>query len=56
MILNAFFYTPGHRLEAPAGTPDAVYNLMLKCWEYRPENRPHFSSVRKTLQDIAKRV
>ncbi|CAG5122141.1 unnamed protein product, partial [Candidula unifasciata] len=44
----------GNRMAAPPGTPAAVYTLMLECWEYLDENRPHFSTIHKTLKDIAK--
>ncbi|XP_037077411.1 tyrosine-protein kinase Fer-like isoform X3 [Pollicipes pollicipes] len=35
----------GYRMPAPDGTPDAMYKLMLRCWEYQPENRPHFAEI-----------
>lgn len=35
----------GYRMPAPDGTPDAMYRLMLRCWEYQPENRPHFAEI-----------
>ncbi|CAL1543387.1 unnamed protein product [Lymnaea stagnalis] len=46
----------GHRLESPQGTPDQVYQLMLKCWEYNDENRPHFKTIHKTLTDIHRKL
>ncbi|KAK0164752.1 hypothetical protein PV328_003335 [Microctonus aethiopoides] len=35
----------GFRLPAPDGTPEEVYRLMLHCWEYEPEKRPHFDQI-----------
>ncbi|XP_069675619.1 tyrosine-protein kinase Fer isoform X3 [Periplaneta americana] len=35
----------GYRMPAPEGTPDEMYRLMLRCWEYEPENRPHFDQI-----------
>nr|CAD7404807.1 unnamed protein product [Timema poppensis] len=34
-----------HRMPAPDGTPDEMYRLMLRCWEYEPEKRPHFEQI-----------
>ncbi|XP_059162770.1 tyrosine-protein kinase Fer-like [Physella acuta] len=46
----------GHRLDSPPNTPDQVYTLMLKCWEYNDESRPQFKAIHKTLTDIIKRL
>ncbi|KAK7792067.1 hypothetical protein R5R35_007100 [Gryllus longicercus] len=35
----------GYRMPAPEGCPDEMYRLMLRCWEYEPENRPHFEQI-----------
>ncbi|KAH0568245.1 tyrosine-protein kinase Fer isoform X2 [Cotesia glomerata] len=35
----------GYRLPSPDGTPEEVYRLMLRCWEYEPEKRPHFDQI-----------
>jgi tyrosine-protein kinase Fer len=32
-------------MPAPEGTPDEMYRLMLMCWEYDPEKRPHFDHI-----------
>ncbi|XP_026565145.1 tyrosine-protein kinase Fes/Fps isoform X1 [Pseudonaja textilis] len=39
----------GTRLSAPDQCPEDVYQLMLKCWEYKPQKRPSFSTI---LQDL----
>ncbi|XP_018904229.2 tyrosine-protein kinase Fer isoform X2 [Bemisia tabaci] len=35
----------GYRMPAPESTPDEMYRLMLRCWEYEPEKRPHFDQI-----------
>lgn len=39
----------GYRMPAPEGTPDEVYQLMLRCWQYDPEDRPHFAEIHATV-------
>lgn len=36
----------GYRMPAPDSTPDEMYELMLRCWHYNPEDRPHFAEIR----------
>ncbi|CAL1264549.1 unnamed protein product [Larinioides sclopetarius] len=43
----------GYRLHAPDNTPSAVYDLMMKCWEYDRNNRPHFSEIHSTMRILA---
>ncbi|VDP85655.1 unnamed protein product [Echinostoma caproni] len=44
----------GYRLPNPSSSghrcPDDLYNLMLKCWDARPENRPTFRSLNDVLE------
>ncbi|GFR59370.1 tyrosine-protein kinase [Elysia marginata] len=35
---------------------DQVYKLMRKCWEYHDEDRPHFSSISKTLTAYVRKL
>ncbi|XP_055615880.1 tyrosine-protein kinase Fer isoform X3 [Toxorhynchites rutilus septentrionalis] len=35
----------GYRMPAPENTPPEMYRLMLKCWSYESENRPHFDEI-----------
>ncbi|KAF5305505.1 hypothetical protein FQA39_LY01596 [Lamprigera yunnana] len=35
----------GYRMPAPENTPDEMYRLILRCWEYQPENRPNFEQI-----------
>ena len=39
-------------MQAPPNTPETMYQLMLKCWQYEPENRPHFSEIYETIDSI----
>ncbi|KAF2359741.1 SH2 domain [Trinorchestia longiramus] len=42
----------GYRMLAPPNTPKSMHQLMLDCWQYEPDARPHFdrilSEVRRT--------
>ncbi|KAK3882689.1 hypothetical protein Pcinc_012939 [Petrolisthes cinctipes] len=42
----------GYRMLAPPNTPDEMYQLMLKCWQYDPENRPHFPDIYAAVDTI----
>lgn len=42
----------GYRMPAPPGTPEEIYQLMLRCWTYEPESRPHFNEIHKELKKI----
>ncbi|KAK3790566.1 hypothetical protein RRG08_010613 [Elysia crispata] len=46
----------GNRLDSPPNTPDQVYKLMRRCWEYHDEDRPHFTSINKTLTAYVRRL
>ena len=39
-------------MPAPEGTPDDIYHLMLRCWEYEPENRPHFDQIFSAIDNL----
>ncbi|XP_045603850.1 tyrosine-protein kinase Fer isoform X5 [Procambarus clarkii] len=42
----------GYRMLAPPSTPEEMYQLMLKCWQYDPENRPHFPEIYASVDNI----
>jgi len=46
----------GYRMPAPDGTPDEVYRLMRRCWEYEPERRPHFDEICRMLDVMMKDI
>ncbi|KAI6228751.1 Tyrosine-protein kinase receptor [Aphelenchoides fujianensis] len=35
----------GARLDVPVGTPQELYNIMLRCWSTNPEYRPTFEEL-----------
>ncbi|XP_020291800.1 tyrosine-protein kinase Fer isoform X1 [Pseudomyrmex gracilis] len=43
----------GYRMPAPEGTPEEIYRLMLRCWEYEPEKRPHFDQIYNALETLS---
>lgn len=55
-ILVFFLYKIGYRMPAPDGTPDEVYRLMRRCWEYEPERRPHFDEICRMLDAMMKDI
>ncbi|XP_027725011.1 tyrosine-protein kinase Fer isoform X2 [Vombatus ursinus] len=46
----------GYRMSAPHKCPEEIYKIMLRCWDYKPENRPKFSELQKELAAIKKKV
>uniref|UniRef100_A0A2H8TTT4 Tyrosine-protein kinase Fps85D n=2 Tax=Melanaphis sacchari TaxID=742174 RepID=A0A2H8TTT4_9HEMI len=44
----------GYRMPAPEGTPEEIYRLMLQCWQYQPENRPHFDRIYEIMESLVK--
>ncbi|XP_060224247.1 tyrosine-protein kinase Fer isoform X1 [Meriones unguiculatus] len=45
----------GYRMSAPQNCPEEISKIMMKCWDYKPENRPKFSDLHKELTVIKKR-
>ncbi|KAL9873518.1 ephrin type-B receptor 1-B isoform X3 [Glossina fuscipes] len=44
----------GYRLPAPMDCPEALYQLMLDCWQKQRTHRPTFSSIVSTLDNLAR--
>ena len=42
----------GYRMERPEGCPADVYNLMLKCWDWKPSDRPDFSGIHEMINNM----
>ncbi|TWW58204.1 Tyrosine-protein kinase JAK1 [Takifugu flavidus] len=42
----------GRRLPQPDGCPEAVYELMRKCWDQKPERRITFTALIKELSNM----
>lgn len=36
----------------PDNCPEHVYELMLKCWEENPQNRPDFTTIRRKIEKL----
>lgn len=39
----------GYRMQCPDGCPNPIYDLMKKCWNWEPSQRPTFEYLHKTL-------
>ncbi|XP_055536181.1 proto-oncogene tyrosine-protein kinase ROS isoform X2 [Wyeomyia smithii] len=46
----------GGRLTRPQDCPDELYQLMMKCWSYSPDDRPTFRYCLDILQSLEKRT
>uniref|UniRef100_A0AC35FEC9 Protein kinase domain-containing protein n=1 Tax=Panagrolaimus sp. PS1159 TaxID=55785 RepID=A0AC35FEC9_9BILA len=46
------FLESGKRLEKPSKASNEIYDLMLKCWSEKPEERPSFKDLSKELKII----
>ncbi|XP_006872321.1 PREDICTED: tyrosine-protein kinase Fer-like [Chrysochloris asiatica] len=46
----------GYRMSAPQHCPEDIFKIMLKCWDYKPENRPKFTELQKELTAIKKKM
>ncbi|VDO72627.1 unnamed protein product [Schistosoma curassoni] len=42
----------GTRMLCPEGCPEPVYELMLQCWQWLPEQRPPFSDILSQLESM----
>ncbi|XP_053979193.1 tyrosine-protein kinase Fer isoform X2 [Hylaeus volcanicus] len=43
----------GYRMPAPENASDEIYRLMLRCWEYEPEKRPHFDQIYTVVETLS---
>ncbi|XP_041372763.1 fibroblast growth factor receptor 3-like [Gigantopelta aegis] len=44
--------TEGKRLEKPAFCSDQIYKIMTDCWSSAPDQRPTFSQLVKTVEEL----
>ena len=43
----------GYRMQRPEGCPAPVYDMMYRCWEWAPEDRPSFKELSNTLNGMS---
>ncbi|KAM4613484.1 macrophage-stimulating protein receptor-like [Polymixia lowei] len=46
------FLLKGRRLPQPQFCPDALYSIMLACWDPEPDHRPDFHTLVQVVQEI----
>jgi receptor tyrosine kinase len=46
----------GKVLQCPENTPKSMYNVMVKCWNLRPSERPAFRSIHRELETIGREL
>ncbi|KAL2778614.1 tyrosine-protein kinase Fer isoform b [Daubentonia madagascariensis] len=46
----------GYRMSAPQHCPEDISKIMMKCWDYKPENRPTFGELQKELTIIKRKI
>ncbi|EDQ85922.1 uncharacterized protein MONBRDRAFT_38563 [Monosiga brevicollis MX1] len=44
------------RMWKPEGCPDAIYDLMMQCWEEEPDERPSFKALHESLTAYHKKA
>ncbi|XP_062950906.1 tyrosine-protein kinase HCK isoform X1 [Cynocephalus volans] len=42
----------GYRMPRPEHCPEELYNIMMRCWKNRPEERPTFEYIQSVLDDF----
>ncbi|XP_077343211.1 tyrosine-protein kinase FRK [Lithobates pipiens] len=42
----------GYRIPKPLNCPPELYNIMLECWNVKPETRPTFETLQWRLEDF----
>ena len=52
-ILEAIDEPSYQRLEPPETCPKDYYNIMLKCWQHEPHNRPRFIDLMTLLPEVS---
>ncbi|KAI8773425.1 tyrosine-protein kinase SYK [Biomphalaria glabrata] len=46
------FIESGNRLNKPRNCDDRIYEIMLQCWEFSKEDRPHFQLLKISLEEL----
>ncbi len=45
------FVKNGNRMALPPKSPEAIQNLILECWQEKPEDRPNFKKVLEIISE-----
>ncbi|CAH3023858.1 unnamed protein product, partial [Porites evermanni] len=45
----------GYRMPKPRHVDEKLYQVMLKCWEEEPNDRPTFQNLRKTMKEMERK-
>jgi hypothetical protein len=43
----------GYRMESPLNCPSYIYEIMTRCWDAKPENRPTFGELLTKFHEIS---
>lgn len=46
----------GKVLQCPENTPKSMHNVMVKCWNLRPSERPVFRSIHRELETVGREL
>ncbi|XP_054544051.1 tyrosine-protein kinase Fer isoform X3 [Talpa occidentalis] len=46
----------GYRMSAPQNCPEDIFKIMMKCWDYKPEQRPKFADLQRELATIRRKI
>ncbi|KAG8505663.1 Tyrosine-protein kinase Fer [Galemys pyrenaicus] len=46
----------GYRMSAPQNCPEDIFKIMMKCWDYKPEQRPKFADLQRELAVIKRKL
>lgn len=46
------FVKAGGQLELPKQSPDRMNSLMIRCWSYKPEERPTFARCLEEIKEL----
>lgn len=43
-------------MPSPENAPTEMHRLMVKCWAYEPESRPHFDEIYTVVDVLTNRI
>lgn len=42
----------GYRMPRTDNCPEELYDIMMRCWKIKPEDRPTFEYIQSVLEDF----